>query len=104
MIARVWYGDTPGSKGDQYADYLMKTGVKELRATEGNRGVYVLRRVTGEHAEFVLVSLWDSFDAIRKFAGSDIEKAVYYPEDKDFLIELEPNVTHYEVLLVPERA
>lgn len=99
MIARLWQGDTPESKGDEYFDYLMKTGVKELRSTEGNRGVYVLRRIADGQARFVLISLWDSLDAIRRFAGDEIEKAVYYPEDADFLLELEPNVTHYEVLL-----
>jgi hypothetical protein len=50
------------------------------------------------------VSLWESVDAIRKFAGPDIERAVYYPEDKEFLLELEPNVTHYEVLVRPQTA
>jgi hypothetical protein len=44
------------------------------------------------------MSLWESYEAIKKFAGPDFEKAVYYPEDKDFLLELEPNVTHYEIL------
>ena len=42
--------------------------------------------------------LWDSFEAIRRFAGEDYEKAHYYPEDREFLIELEPFVDHYEVL------
>ena len=98
MIARIWHGDTSESKGDEYFDYLMKTGVKDLRATEGNLGVYVLRRITDGRAEFVMISLWESFDAIRHFAGADVEKAVYYPEDADYLMELEPTVTHYEVL------
>lgn len=98
MLARIWYGDTPESRGDEYFDYLMKTGVKDLRSTEGNRGVYVLRHVTGGRAEFIVISLWESLDVIRKFAGADVEKAVYYPEDQDFLRELEPNVAHYEVL------
>jgi heme-degrading monooxygenase HmoA len=63
--------------------------------------VYALRRVDGDRAHFLLISLWDSMDAIRKFAGPEPEKAVYYPEDKDFLLEFEPNVTHYEVLVHP---
>ena len=53
-------------------------------------------------AEFLLISLWESFDAIRKFAGPQIEKAVYYPKDKEFLLELEPHVVHYEVVVAPE--
>jgi len=76
--------------------------VEGYRATKGNRGVFVLRRLEGERAEFLLVTLWDSFDAIRAFAGPDPERAVYYPADKDFLLKLEPTVAHYEVLLAAE--
>ena len=51
-----------------------------------------------DRAEFLLVSLWDSEDAIRQFAGDDIEKAVFYPEDDRFLVERENRVSHYEVV------
>lgn len=98
MIARVWRGVTPESKGDQYLDYLKATGVKELEATEGNQGVLVLRSASNGQAEFLLTSFWESWDAIRRFAGYDIETAVYYAEDKEYLLELEPKVKHYEVL------
>jgi heme-degrading monooxygenase HmoA len=60
-----------------------------------------LRRTEGDLAHFVFVSLWDSLDAIRAFAGDDVEKARYYPEDADYLLELEPRVTHYEVVAAP---
>ena len=103
MIARIWKGRTPAIKADQYLDYMQATGVKELRATEGNQGVYVLRRVEDGEAEFTFISLWDSWDAIRRFAGDEVEKAVYYPEDKDYLLSLDPSVRHYEVLIAPER-
>ncbi len=98
MIARFWRGVTHKAKADQYFDYLMRTGIKDYQSTQGNRGVYVLRRFSGDRAEFLLMTLWESFDAIKKFAGPDVERAVYYPEDKDFLLELEPTVMHYEVL------
>jgi len=88
-------------KADEYFEYLKKTGLKEYESTEGNRGVYVFRRVENDRAVFLLMSLWDSYDAIKKFAGPDFEKAVYYPEDKNFLLELEPNVVHYEILAQP---
>jgi heme-degrading monooxygenase HmoA len=101
MIARFWRGVTPKSKASEYYDYLEKTGLKEYRSTEGNRGVYVFRRIENDRAVFLLMSLWESFDAIKRFAGPDFEKAVYYPEDKKFLLELEPNVVHYEVLSQP---
>ena len=97
MIARIWRGRTLAAHADQYLDYLQKTGVKEIRATPGNRGVRILRRITGEEAEFQFISFWDSLDAILAFAGPDIERAVYFPEDTAFLLELEPTVAHYEV-------
>jgi heme-degrading monooxygenase HmoA len=101
MIARTWHGVTDASKADEYLDYLKKTGVAEYRETMGNRGVYVLRRVDGDRAHFLLLTLWESEDAIKRFAGSEMEKAKYYPEDEKFLLELEPTVTHYEVLIKP---
>jgi len=99
MIARIWHGITPKSKADEYVEYLNKTGIPDYQATEGNRGVHVLRRIEGEQAHFLTLTFWDSVDAIKKFAGEDFEKARYYPEDKDFLLEFEEKVTHYEVMV-----
>ena len=102
MIARIWHGILKRkSDTDEFADYVMQTGVKGVQATEGNRGVYVLKHVDEERAEFLFISLWESFDAIRRFAGEDVEKAVYHPKDKEFLLELEPKVKHFEVLVKP---
>jgi heme-degrading monooxygenase HmoA len=98
MIARIWHGVTPADKADAYTDYLNQTGVPESLETAGNQGVYVLRQIEGEQAHFLFISLWESKGAIEQFAGSDIEIAKYYPEDSDYLLELEPNVTHYEVM------
>jgi heme-degrading monooxygenase HmoA len=102
MIARIWHGVTEASKADEYVDYLNKTGIPEYRHTLGNLGVYMLRRIEGNKAHFLLLTLWESEEAIKRFAGPDMERAKYYPEDKSFLIELEPNVTHYEVLAAPQ--
>lgn len=98
LIARIWHGVTEAARADEYTAYLEGTGVKECRATPGNRGVYVLRREQNGRAEFTFISLWDSYDAIRRFAGEEYEKAHYYPEDRDFLLELEPYVEHYDVV------
>jgi len=102
MIARVWTGRTPAARRVDYLAYLQKTGVTECRATPGNQGVEVLHRIVGERgeqAEFVFISYWDSLDAIRGFVGDDIERAHYYPDDRAFLLELAPTVSHYEVHL-----
>lgn len=97
MIARVWRGAVRPGRGDAYAAYLDATGVKEIRATPGNQGVLVLRRDEPAQTEFVFISLWESLEAIRRFAGDDVERAHYYPEDRDFLLHLEPTVTHHTV-------
>ena len=96
MIARIWRGVTSAEQAEEYFAYLMETGLKDYRAVPGNRGVQVLRRTYEGKAEFLLISLWESYEAIRAFAGDDMERAVYYSKDQEFLLELEPKVTHYE--------
>ena len=97
MIARIWRGVTPAEKAEQYLAYLLETGLKDYRAVPGNQGVQVLHRTSEDKTEFLLLSLWESYEAIRAFAGNDLERAVYYPKDHEFLLELEPTVTHYKV-------
>jgi heme-degrading monooxygenase HmoA len=98
MIARTWHGAVSFDRSDEYFHYLMNTGVPDLKATPGNHGVFVLRRAEGSVTHFQLISLWDSLDSVKAFAGDDIERARYYPEDEQYLQELEPTVCHYEVL------
>jgi heme-degrading monooxygenase HmoA len=101
MIARTWRGRTKAGDRDSYVEYLERTGCPDLRGTPGNQGVFVLRRIEGDVAEFLLVSLWESFEAIERFAGPDPEVARYYPDDPRYLLELEPRVTHFEVVAAP---
>jgi len=98
VIARVWYGATPAQRRAEYLAYLERTGARECRATPGNRGVEVLHRVVGDRAEFVFISYWDSLEVIKAFAGEDIERARYYPEDRAYLLDLAPTVSHYDVV------
>lgn len=102
MIARMWRGVTPASKAESYLDYLSLTGLADYRDTPGNAGVWVLRRDTEDGVEFLLVSLWDSYESIQRFAGPAYERAVYYPEDDAYLLEREPEVRHFEVVLPDE--
>jgi heme-degrading monooxygenase HmoA len=101
VIARNWHGRVPAGQADAYFAYLQRTGIPDYKSTPGNRGVYVFRRIECGEAHFLLTSLWESLDAIRAFAGDDLERARYYPEDTAYLLELEPKVTHYEVLVAP---
>jgi len=98
MIARTWRGETRAADADAYLSYLHETGFSEYRATPGNRGVLALRRMVAERAEFLLLTLWESEEAIRLFAGEDIERAVFYPEDERFLVAKDECVRHFEVV------
>ena len=101
MVARVWVGITREAQAGGYLPYLNRTRVQEQRTRGGTRGVFVLQRVCGGRAEFVLLSLWESREAIRKFARGELEKEASYPADKDFLLEFDSKVTLYEVLIQP---
>ena len=96
MIARLWHGRTPAAKADSYLEFLERRAIPDYESIPGNRGAYVLRRIEGDTAHFLTMSLWESLEAIEAFAGADPEKAKYYPEDAKFLLELEPSVRHYE--------
>ena len=61
------------------------------------RGLTFLRQIKGAEAHFNLIIYWENLEVIRNFAGDDFEKAKYYPEDEDFLLEFEEKVEHHEV-------
>ena len=98
MIARIWRGATKADDADAYFDYVHQTGLTQYRATPGNRGVLALRRVVDGRAELFLLTLWESEEAIRRFAGDDIGRAVFYPEDERYLIDKDDRVSHYDVV------
>ena len=97
MIARIWRGATDVRDAQAYVEYLRETGLKEYEETEGNRGAWILWREVDGRAEFLTVSLWDSRRSIQAFAGDDIDRAVFYPQDDRYLVDRELSVTHYEV-------
>jgi heme-degrading monooxygenase HmoA len=103
MIARIWRGVVRAEDADRYAEYVTKTGIEEYKKTPGNRGAWILQRVEGDRAEVVTLSFWESREAITGFAGEDIGKAVFYPEDDKFLIDRDLTVTHYEIADSAER-
>jgi heme-degrading monooxygenase HmoA len=97
MIARTWRGAVRASDAEAYADYIDRTGLAAYATTPGNRGAWLLYRVEDELAEVLTLSLWTSLDAIRGFAGDDIERAVFYPEDDRFLVERDLVARHWVV-------
>lgn len=97
MIVRIWHGRTSREAADAYAAFLERRAVPDYRSVAGNLDVLVLRRDEGEVTHFLTVTRWESEQAIRAFAGDDLLKAKYYPEDRQFLLEFEPTVQHYAV-------
>ena len=98
MIARIWHGRTLTAKADEYERYLNASGVERMLKTDGNHGVEVLRKADGPRTDFVVISYWESIDAVKRFAGKEFEKAVILDRDREFLIEVEPNVLHSDVV------
>jgi heme-degrading monooxygenase HmoA len=98
LIARIWRGVVRTGDAAAYARYIEDTGLGEYKQTPGNRGAWLLRKTDGGRTEFLTVSFWESRQAIEGFAGQDIDKAVYYPEDERFLIEHDLTVRHYDII------
>lgn len=98
-IARTWRGRTSAADADAYRGYLEETGVRELRATPGNERVLILRRIARDEAEFWVISLWRDMASISAFAGEDPTRARYFPEDERYLLEMTPEVIHYEIVV-----
>jgi heme-degrading monooxygenase HmoA len=106
-MVRIWHGRTRRDRADAYAEFLVARALPDYRSVAGNRAVHLLRRDAGEETHFLTVTLWDSEEAVRAFAGDDVLRAKYYPEDADFLLEFEPEVVHYSVIAsseVPQEA
>lgn len=96
-IARTWRGRTRAGDAEAYTAYLEESGVRVLRATPGNERVLILRRNDGDEAEFWVISLWRDMESISAFSGTDPTRARYFPEDERHLLEMAPDVIHYEV-------
>lgn len=98
MICRIWHGRTSREQADEYAAFLEQRAIPDYRSVPGNLDVAVLRRDDGDVTHFLTMTHWESEQAIRAFAGDDVLKAKYYPEDAGFLLEFEPEVQHFNVV------
>jgi heme-degrading monooxygenase HmoA len=97
MIARLWRGVAVAGNADAYQRHATNTVFPALGDIPGHRGAYLLKRETGGRTEFLAVTLWDSIDAVRSFAGADPETAIVEPEARAVLVEFDDFVRHYEV-------
>lgn len=97
MIARIWHGRTRLKDYETYTEFLKKVAIPDYQKTSGFKSLSFLRQIVDNEGHFTLITFWENLDVIRNFAGEDFEKAKYYPEDNQFLLEFEENVKHYEV-------
>jgi heme-degrading monooxygenase HmoA len=97
MIARHWRGWTEVQNADAYENLLRNTVLPASKGIEGYRGGYVLRCNGPQEIEFVVANLFDSIEAVKRFAGSDYAVAVFEPAAGKLLSRVEANATHYEV-------
>jgi heme-degrading monooxygenase HmoA len=102
MIGRIWHGWASRENADAYEQLLRAEVLPGIgHRVEGYRGAYVLRRESGDEVEFVTVTLFDSLDAVRAFAGEDHEVAVVPPEARRLLARFDERSAHYETVVEP---
>jgi uncharacterized protein len=98
MILRMWRARAAPEKSGEYIEHATKKVFPALGAIEGHRGAYLLQRAVGGAVEFVVLTLWESMGAVRRFAGAKPEKAVVEPEARAALTAFDESVTHFEVV------
>jgi heme-degrading monooxygenase HmoA len=101
MIARVWHGWTKSENADAYQNLLTGEVLPGIHRVPGYRGAWLLRKTDGDETAFITITLFDSMDAVRGFAGSDHEKAVILPAAHDLLSRFDERSEHYEVIASP---
>jgi heme-degrading monooxygenase HmoA len=102
VIARIWHGWTTPGNADAYETLLRQEILPGISRIDGARGAYVLRDPLTDEVEFVTITLWDSLDAVRAFAGDDYEVAVVPPAARELLARFDERSRHYETVLEPD--
>jgi heme-degrading monooxygenase HmoA len=97
MILRIWRGQALAANADAYFRFVTGHVLPSLTKLPGYRGASVLRRDANGAVEFLVVTRWDSLDAVRAFAGSNPEVAVVEPEARAVLADFDEFVRHYDV-------
>ncbi len=97
MVARIWHGKTSADDYEAYTKLLEQIAIPGYKETKGFEGLLFLRNIIGNEGHFKLITYWENYEVIKNFAGQNIENARYYPEDKNFLLEFEEKVQHYEI-------
>jgi hypothetical protein len=105
VIVRVWHGWTRPKDGDAYEEFLRANLSTTLTGhVPGFRGGYVARRDSDGEVEFLVLTLFDSFEDVRLFAGDDYEVPVIEPEAARLLTRGDERAAHYEIVHAPQHS
>jgi heme-degrading monooxygenase HmoA len=99
MIIRSWKATALPENVAAYTRHFSDSVLPALRRIPGHKGAYVLKKSGGERVELVVLTLWDSMDAIQGFAGNSADEAVVEPGAEAVLESFDRKVLHFEVLL-----
>ena len=99
MIARIWHGWTEHENADKYERLLKERIFPGIAAkgVAGYRGIQLLRRPLEREVEFITIMWFDSWDAVRQFAGEDHEKAYVPAPAREVLARFDERSQHYEL-------
>ena len=101
MIARLWRGWTSRENADAYERFLREQMFPSMQSVPGFRGVELLRRDAGDEIAFMTISRFDSYNAVRAFAGENFEQAVIEPEARTLLSRADERSEHFDVAIEP---
>ena len=98
VISRQWRGLAQPDQAQNYLEHLRTETFPALRKLPGFVSASILSRRLGNGVEFLIVTQWDSLDAIARFAGADLEAAVVPAKAAAMMIEYDRRVRHFEVI------
>jgi len=98
MILRMWKARSTAGGAADYIRHATTKVFPKIRGIEGHKGEYLLRREVEDKVELIVLTLWDSIETIRKFAGPEPNKALVEPEARAVLTSFDKYVTHFEVV------
>jgi heme-degrading monooxygenase HmoA len=98
----VWRGWTSCGQAASYQALVTDTVLPGHERLEGYRGGCLLRREGDGEVEFLVITRWDSYEAIRKFAGDDYERATIPLEAERMLERFDARAVHYRQLYGPD--
>jgi heme-degrading monooxygenase HmoA len=99
LIVRIWHAWTSHGNAEAYVDFLREEFFPEMHQLQGSRGAYLVRRETPSEVEFVALTMWESLEAVRAFAGEDYEQAVVPPTGRKLLSRYDERSAHYETVI-----